>query len=49
MKIMANKYENCVRFKHLSIWLKVAVITAWIAAGVYSLAFLVGFIQELML
>ena len=37
-----------VKFKALSGWLKTAVILMWIMGGIYSLLFLVGFIQVLL-
>lgn len=33
------------RFKHLSGWLKLAIITAWIEAAIFAGAFIVGFIE----
>ena len=36
--------EKIIRFKDLSVWLKIAVVTALIEFGVYVVAFLFGFL-----
>ncbi len=37
-----------IKFKDLSGWLKTAVIFVWIMSGFVGIAFLVGFISELI-
>jgi hypothetical protein len=36
--------RNEVQFKHLSGWLKTAVICMWILLGIFGLAFMIGFL-----
>ena len=37
-----------IKFRNLSGWLKTAIVVCWIMGGIYAIAFLVGFIQELL-
>ena len=37
-----------IKFKDLSGWLRLAVIFAWIYAGVFSVAFIYGFVGALI-
>jgi len=41
--------KNKTRFKDLSGWLKVAAISAWITAGIWITAFLIGFIEGMLM
>jgi len=41
---MADEENKIVKFKHLSMPLKVLVVLTWILIGLYGLMFLVGFI-----
>lgn len=36
-----------IKYKHLGIWLKIAVVTGWIALAYWIIAFFVGFFTEL--
>ena len=36
-----------VKYKDLSVWLKLAVVMSWVIGVFYSIAFLIGFILEL--
>ena len=40
--------ENKIRFKDLSIWLKIAVCMAYFDLFIYSLAFIIGFVKALI-
>ncbi len=39
---MSNKK---IEYKDLSVWLKVAVVSAWVVGAVYLFSFIIGFIQ----
>ena len=41
--------KNKIRFKDLSGWLKVAAVSAWITGVVWGIAFLIGFIEGMMM
>jgi len=41
--------ETKVKFRHLSVALKILVIFGWIMAGLTVFAFLIGFIEGILL
>jgi len=36
--------QQTIRYKDLSIWLKIAVVTSWIILGLWIAGFLIGFL-----
>ncbi len=40
--------KNEIKFKDLSIWLKIAVVCSYVVGGVFILSFVIGFIQGIL-
>jgi len=40
--------EIKIRFKHLSGWLKVAVVAGWLLAVIYAISIIVSIVQVLL-